>query len=290
MRNFGRSLGKAILDGIPALRSLFDYHITFRRRTTAVRGVFASREEAERSLPAAKPKGYDQPRITDADEVSQLTARRELGVFNEHDYPVLHWLYRAFSPNKRVFNLGGNVGVEYFAFKQFMAEIGLADWSICEIPTIAERGRLMAERLQETNLCFTSDIRKGDGADILLTVGTLQYLPDDLKTTLASYTRLPQHILINTIPARDGASYWTTQNIGYAFVPYRVFSVEEMKADLEGLGYQMIDRWKFPRTFAVPYHRDHAISHYHGFYFALPDTANAGPDILKGHPKVPVRA
>jgi putative methyltransferase (TIGR04325 family) len=273
MRNFGRSLGKALLDEVPMLRSLVDYHITFPRRTTAVRGVFSSREEAEQSMPAAKPKGYDQPQIMDAEDVSQLTAKRELGAFNEHDYPVLHWLCRTFSPDKRVFNLGGNIGVEYFAFERFMPMIGVADWSICEIPSIAERGRDIAEKLGKANLTFTSEIKEGDGADIFLTIGTLQYLAEDMKTILASYTRLPRHILINTVPARDGPSYWTTQNIGYAFVPYRVFSVDEMKADLESLGYQLIDRWKFPRAFKVPYHRDHDVSHYHGFYFALPGAA-----------------
>lgn len=109
----------------------------------------------------------------------------------------------------------------------------------------------------------------GDGADIIFSSGTLQYLDYKLKDLLVSYAIKPRHIIINNIPATSTKSYWTVQNIGYAFTPYQIFSLDSLFDQLRSLGYEVVDQWSFPREIDVPFHPELCVSNYHGFYLRL---------------------
>lgn len=243
------------------------YYWSFFRNKTAVRGVFRSFAEAEAMISSTTVAGYDPPPSTPLDEISSLTAMRGLDVFEFRDYPTLFWLQRALSHGKRVLNIGGNVGLDYYSFRGRLPEVASTDWLVCEVPNIAAAGQRIAASRNEAALRFTSNIADGDGVDTIVCLGTLQYLPYNVPNIVSQWKRKPRVIIIGNTPARDGDGFVTVQNIGYAFVPYRVFSKAGLKSEFEAAGYQLLDEWRHPHRLSVPFAPTYTLDYYCGFAF-----------------------
>jgi putative methyltransferase (TIGR04325 family) len=63
-------------------------------------------------------------------------------------------------------------------------------------------------------------------------------------------------------------SYYTLQSVGTAFCPYRIFSAASVLSAYEAIGYTLVDTWENPeKKCAIPFHADHSLDRYHGFYF-----------------------
>lgn len=228
--------------------------------TNDVRGVYASFAEAVAAAPRTKPTGYDSAGAGNWYQ-DKLT-----GVQLE-DYPVLFWLERAFADSRTVFEIGGHVGVAYYGFSKLVRYPDGHQWTILDVPSVADAGRKLAASRGVTNLHFASDASGGDGAEIVLAAGALQYLERGLADILSGWKQKPKHILINVTPVYDGPAFVTVQNVSSAYCAYRIFNRQELIDGLDAIGYSLVDSWSKPRPLRVPGRPDRSFDRYSGFYF-----------------------
>jgi len=254
---------------IPKVSDYYAYYRLFPKNVTAYRGVYDSFSSAMRAIPSDVMAGYSQPFISEHKSVAELTARSEIGVLHLIDYPVLFWLKSALADGPKLFELGGNVGLAYYAYSRVLKYPGGLRWLICEIPEVANAGRKLATEFRAKDLTFTTRFSEADGADIFLTSGTLQYLEETLPELLATLRLKPKHLLIQHVPFYEGETFTTLQNIGYAYCPYKIQNCTEFIKGLIALGYTTIDRWKIDRSCSIPFHPERFVPAYHGFYFRL---------------------
>lgn len=262
-----KRLANNVISAIPVISDAKDHYWSFYRNRTAIRGVFDDFDQARRSIPANAIVGYDQPEVAADANFSEVTASKRLGELDPKDYPILFWLKSTLDAASSVFDIGGNVGVEYFSYLKHLPEIANLKWTVCELPHTVEAGRRLAQARKAGNLMFTEDVNDGDGCSTLLCTGTMQYLPYDLDKAIAAWKIRPATIIIGNTPAWDGRQFVTVQNVGYAFVPYRVFSKADLRASFADAGYRQVDEWKFPHHLSVPFSRSFALDYYCGFVF-----------------------
>jgi putative methyltransferase (TIGR04325 family) len=258
-----------IIKKIPVVSDHYYCQRIFPRSLTACCGVYSSFAEALESVPKGAKAGYSQPEISSHPSVAQLTACSEVGQFNSIDYPILLWLKAAFADSSSVFDLGGNVGLAYYAYRKFLNYPNDLNWLVCEIPEIVKAGEELARNQNIQDLAFTTEFAKADGSEILLSCGTLQYLEATLAELIGQLKVKPKHVLINHVPFYDGESFITLQNVGYTFCPYRIQNRAEFIAALVSLGYELVDSWEINRTCFIPFYPEHCVNAYHGFYLKL---------------------
>ena len=232
----------------------------------AHRGVYLTRADAQRHLPAPAWRGYD----------SAAGARLHLDrvtLVYPSDYPVMLWLHRLFQDGcASVFDVGGNVGVSYYSFERFIAYPARLRWLVCEVPAVAAQGEHLAAGWDPRNqISFTEDLEQAEGFDVLLACGSLQYLPRLLSDELATLKPRPRHLILNSVALHPRRSFYTVQNIhGDVFVPYRITREHEFLAGYERLGYELRDRWKVvEKRCHIPFAPGCSIEHFQGFYFQL---------------------
>lgn len=255
------------VEQIPFAGDLLLQEFIFKRRKTACRGVFESYQAAKSYAERFPVAGYDQTMIVGSENPAYLTASGTLGDLNDRDYPVLFHLNKIIAGQNKLFNLGGNVGLEYYAYRKQVDLPSDLNWIICEIDNIVKAGRAIAEREGAHQLSFTTDFADCSGSDTLLSCGTLQYIEARLHEMLAPLPEKPTHILLNRIPLYDGPTFYTLQNIGYSICPYRVENTEELVASMATLGYRKVASWKDSRLLRIPFHGDRTVTGYSGLYF-----------------------
>jgi len=244
------------------LEARYERHFATAEQAHLFRGVYDSFEAAVAAAPGSKPIGYDHPGPASM-------YRNNLETVFPSDYPVLFWLARAIEPGtRRLFDLGGHVGVRYYGFGSRLALPDAMLWQVMDVPAVVRAGRELAVERGAARLAFTD--RRGDlaGADILLATGSLQYLEQPLHAILAPIADRPPHVLINQLPMHDGAAYYTLQSIGKAFCPYRIEDRGGLVAGMAALGYQLRDAWQTPEKMCpIPFHPERSVRGYEGMYF-----------------------
>lgn len=256
-----RISGWPVVGGL--LRSRYERRFRANRDANLFRGVYRTFDEALASAPGELPTGYDNP----AAAAMYLDRTRRT---HPTDYPVMFWLQRLFSEGCRtVFDLGGHVGVSYYAYRRHLPYPPGLRWRVHDVPAVMARGRSLAlERDAERMLSFADDFAAADGHDILAAQGSLQYLPDTLAERLARLGAPPRHLLVNLMPLHDRETFYTLQGLGTAYCPYRVTATGEFLAGLEALRYRLVDTWENPdKKCDIPFHPAHSLDRYHGFYF-----------------------
>ena len=257
--------GEARPDGAPATAgSADDAERRFAQNSSEnlFRGVFDSAEAATRSAPPTRPLGYDNP-----ESAALYFGRMQHELY---DYPAMFWLRRAFDAGLRsVFDVGGHVGIKFYAFREPVALPDDVSWLVCDVPAVIERGaKVAARRGVDRWLGFTSDYQRLDGVDILFASGALQYLPFTLDEWLGRLARLPQRLVINTTPVHASLGYYTLNSIGTAFCPYRVVAEQPFIDAVQARGYRLVDRWTNPgKGLVLEAHPGHSLDHYSGFCF-----------------------
>jgi putative methyltransferase (TIGR04325 family) len=244
------------------------YAREFARHTSLVkniyRGVFDSYAAAQASIPAARPAGYDnQP---SADLYRERTRRVYI-----NDYPMMFWLGRLFEQGSAtVFDVGGHIGVAYYAYQRFIRFPEAVRWTVYDVPAVRAAGMDWAvEHDTLRRLRFTDRYDGAAEADIFFAAGSLQYLEDSLLDVLRNLSRLPHHLLLNSVPVHPSASYFTVQNMGTACCPYRVVAERTFLDGLKAMGYVLRDRWENPhRACEIPFHPEKSLDRYFGFYFS----------------------
>lgn len=227
-------------------------------------GLYSNFTEALADVPCGRHISYDN-------EPSASRVLDEwLGVY-PNDYPVLFWLERLMRDAPSVFDWGGNVGLKYFAYRRYIDYPKGHKWVVSDLPTVAELGRSVALRESAPALHFTTDLAELSLADILLAAGVLHFIEKPFETLRAA-PRLPQHLLLNKVPAYEMPSAVTLQNMGTAFCPYHLFNRDQLVDSIERMGYHLVDEWKSPDVSCeVPFYPAYAIPAYSGFYFARTD-------------------
>jgi putative methyltransferase (TIGR04325 family) len=246
-----------------ALRRRYDAAFAANRDDNLFRGVFATFEEAARSAPATLPLGYDNP----ASAAMYMDRTRKT---YPTDYPVLFWMQKLLREGcTSVFDLGGHVGVSYYAYRRYLDYPATLQWRVHDVPAVMAQGRILAsERDRDGRLGFCETFEEADGKQILTAQGSLQYLPETLAERLARLASPPPHLIINLTPLHESRSYFTLQSVGTAFCPYRITAIGEFLASFEALGYKLVDQWDNPdKGCDIPFHPAHSLDRYHGLYF-----------------------
>ena len=258
-------ISKKIVVENPLSRKLLmrDYDIHFSKASWAnlFRGVYNSFQEAADSAPATKPIGYDHP------EPANMYTERTRQVYSS-DYPVLFWLSSILKTSNKVFDLGGHIGVSYYAYQRYLDYPEDLQWLVCDVPEVTRSGEDFAKNKNDSRLTFTNDYNAVDGYEVLLASGSLQYIETPLAELLSTVSKKPEHIIINLLPVHETRTFVTLQNIGTVFCPYRIFSLNELMESMSSAGYNCIDAWKNEeKSCHIPFYPDHSLDHYKGFYF-----------------------
>lgn len=202
-------------------------------------GVFRTFHEAAASV--APSPGFNQASLA-----SEYNDR--LGRVFPYDYPILFWLQQIFAgaTSASLLDIGGHVGVHYYAYRNYLSYPPQLTWWVCEVTEIANAGRVRAERAGAKELNFTTSFADLDSrpADIILSAGALQYVERPLLwEVLARANAKPAHILLNKIPLYQGEDFVTLQNIGSGFSPHFVWDRKEFVKRFEQIGYRVVDEW-----------------------------------------------
>ena len=225
-------------------------------------GVYPAHATALAAVPAALRVDFDT-----SDAASQYRGRaRQLSI---GDYPALYWVSRLLDEGCRtVFDLGGHIGVAYYAFQQYCSYPADLRWTVSDMPTTVEVGRAWARDHDPAGrLHFADDKRDADGHDLLLVFGAMQYFDYDFAAWLGTLAAPPAHLIVGTTPMHPARDFHTLQNMGFACVPYHIHARPAFLAAMERLGYRVVDAWEHSeRSCHIPFHRDHDVDDYSGFY------------------------
>lgn len=241
-----------------------DYAWEFSQRPpNRFRGVYPSFAEAERSIPAGQRVGYDH------DELVGMYRNRMLKAC-ESDYGMLFWLRPLISFNSFIFDFGGHVGVSYYGWKSYLGFPQGLRWLVYEVPAIVRGGQVLAQERDSAGLSFTSDLAAGNGCDIFMAAGSLQYLDMTLPEILSRIGSKPRHLFVNKLPVYEGETFVTVQSTGRAFHPYRIYNRSHFLSEIAALGYRLVDDWvNREQHCEIPFTRGRDVEAYSGFYFEL---------------------
>jgi putative methyltransferase (TIGR04325 family) len=179
----------------------------------------------------------------------------------------MFWLEKLLPQCKLLFDWGGNVGISYFGYRKYLSYDRELTWLICDLPAVIELGKRISADEGGSHLQFTTSLDRICDADLLLVAGSL-HLMDDPFRELQATGNLPLDVLINKVPAYDLPSAVTLHNMGSAFCPYHLFNRQEFVGKFSALGYRLVDEWRTPDlSCEIPFHSEHSIAAYSGFYF-----------------------
>jgi putative methyltransferase (TIGR04325 family) len=245
------------------LRRWHEQRFASVRGVGALSGAYSSIEAAKLATPRTHIRGYETPG-------TGAMYRDMLDGVLPKDYPALFWLRDILPTAERLFDLGGHVGVSFFAYGRYIEYTPALRWLVCDVDEVVRDGAVLARERNATQLLFTTDMDKGEGADVLLASGSLQYIPRPLADIMAGWKRLPRHVLVNQMPTHPDRTFVTLQNIGVAICPYRISAYDALPTALARLGYRLVDTWEDPsRRTSVPHEPNGGPISYTGYYLRL---------------------
>jgi putative methyltransferase (TIGR04325 family) len=256
-----KSITKSLVLSIPYAREKY-FQKEFSKRSPSCKGLYKSFADAAADAPGDKLRGYDHRVISEF-------YRTRIDELNSSDYPVLFWLTRLLPHARVVFELGGSVGVGYYAYRRFVPFPEDLQWIICELPEAVQFGQEIALERNEKSLSFTDQRQVASDPDIYATFGALQYIEEPFDRIIASLRSKPPHILINRVPLTNSDAFITLQNNGLWFSPYKVDNRAEFVKSVEALHYELIDKWVMNRPTNFLLHFGEERPNYHGMYFRL---------------------
>lgn len=200
-------------------------------------GSFDSFAAAEAGAPPRKAVGYDNA------EAARTMYSHQIYYW---DYPALFWIGRSLDEGMRsVFDLGGHVGIKYYAFRRLLAYPDDLRWTVCDVPGVVQTGRDIAQQREVTQqLAFTTTQGEASGFDVLYASGSLQYLPRRLDEILSALPVKPRRIVLNTTAVHPDRTLFTINSIGFAVCPYRIQHHDELLRHLVEAGYKRRDAWQ----------------------------------------------
>jgi putative methyltransferase (TIGR04325 family) len=268
IRTFAKSVAKSLAPQF-LLDQWYEHRFFSCRRWENLHfGVFDSYQEA---ISLADRKGANTRYALYCDHEQWLRDRQDL---RPHDYPMLFWLGQVLETDMRVVDIGGSLGVSYYAFKRVIDFPPGHRWQVCELEEVVLIGRRLALERAESALSFTTELGALEDASVLFTAGALQFLEPTLVQLLTALEKPPKEVLINRVPVTaQRSTFVTLQNTGESITPCRIVNVDQWTSDLARLGYRLVDRWKcLENSMAIPSHRVLSLDHFDGFYFSRTPT------------------
>jgi putative methyltransferase (TIGR04325 family) len=268
--SFLRSVGRSWVQGLArttvggkVLRVAYEsYFEAAAGHQRMFRGLYANFAAAAADAPPGKQVGFD------GDATTTRSAHTRHFIFPS-DYAVLFWLSHIIDDAELLFDLGGNVGSRYLAFRKHLTYPDNFTWLVNDIPSVVELGRTIAQEEAAPHLQFTTEYTRLGEADILFVSGVLQLL-EDWNGFLHRTPNLPRHLLINRTPVGEQPEAVTLHSIGVSFVPYHIFNRRSFVAEFTNLGYRQVDDWRTPELGCwIPEHASYSLDSYSGFYFVL---------------------
>jgi putative methyltransferase (TIGR04325 family) len=255
------------VQAVPGVRRLRQtlYEKLFHANTqrNMFRGVYPDYAAAQASAPSNRSLGYDN-----AESAAMYFGHMSA---DSYDYPAIFWLERSLLAGKRsVFDVGGHIGIKYYAFKELLSMPTDLNWTVCDVPAVIQRGQsAAAKRDPRGNLRFTSDYAVVEGFDLLFASGVVQYLPMTLQEWLGPIRARPGRIIFNTTAIHPSKSFFTLNSIGTAYCPYRVTSEPDFLAQMAALGYEKVDQWTTPGkgSLRLPLDPEYEVQDYSGYVF-----------------------
>ncbi len=261
----GRLVGHAAdLPGIAHVRRLA-HRAEFAqgRPVNSCSGIYPRFEDARRAIPPEQPEGYDHVEM--AAYYRDLLEGPQVA-----DYALMYWLRPALVGAKMLFDLGGHVGVSYYAFRRRLELREDLTWLVCDVPAVVREGEALARDRAVTSLRFTTQQKDADGADVLVAAGSLQYLPEgSLHSLIGGLGAPPRHVFVQRTPLHLSRSFVTIQATGHSFCPYTVAHRQTFIDGMHALGYELVDDWQLERSLEVPFEPWSAVESYSGLYFRL---------------------
>ncbi|MEJ7688645.1 MAG: TIGR04325 family methyltransferase [Variovorax sp.] len=199
-------------------------------------GSFDSFAAAQAGAPPEKPVGYDHPPAV-------ALYSHQLAFY---DYPGLFWIGHSLEDGMRgIFDLGGHLGIKYYAFRRLLGYPIDLRWTVCDVPTMVKAGRDLAlQRNVSAQLGFTTNFADASGCDVLYASGSLQYLPMRISEIIAALPVRPRRIVLNTTAVHPDRTLYTLNSIGFAICPYRIQQHDQLIAELAASGYKRRDAWR----------------------------------------------
>ena len=232
----------------------------------AYSGVFNDFESARASLPTNP--GFDHEAL--AAEYVDIRTKKVFA----YDYPVMWWLEHAFLGGaSSVLDIGGSVGVHYYAYRRYFDMPADLEWRVVEVPAMIAVGRSLAEKHGATALSFVEDLNRAVAtiaSDLWISAGAVQYIEDGRPDSLLKRCVVrPRHVLLNKLPLYGGVDFVTTQNIGEgSFAPLHVYNRARFIRDMRLLGYTLRDQWPvYERSLHLPGHPERSFPSFTGLYF-----------------------
>ncbi|MBT8341807.1 MAG: methyltransferase, TIGR04325 family [Desulfatitalea sp.] len=228
------------------------------------RGVFNSFDEAYASAPKKKNIGFNFP------EVADLFLERTSKI-QSYDYPMIFWLRSIIEKHQTLFDYGGNIGVHYYAYKEYLKYPEGLTWKVCEVPEVAKAGEKMAREKGVENLKFVMEFDAAEGSDILISAGALQYVEAPMIfESLVKLKRRPQYLLFNKLPLYEGPGFVTLQNAGCSFTAQHVYNKQWFVGEMEKIGYELRDMWDvYGLGCAIPFYPENSFKLYTGLFFHI---------------------
>jgi putative methyltransferase (TIGR04325 family) len=245
----------------PVVSDVLRYKWKFLSRVSACRGVYTSYHDAKKAGARLASVEYNSRLINDPEIIGTPANMRR------RDYPILFWLEQSLDENVKIFNLGGNAGAEYFTYRQFLRFPPGLRWLVFELPYAVEFGKKLTRTIDAPELAFTTRLEDGDGAEIVLACGSLQYLEDDLATILKRFDARPRRVFINRVPLYDGETFYSIQSVHNSVVPYRIQNRQDLVDSLTKIGYRLEDCWYEEHEIVIPFHPERTVQGFYGFYF-----------------------
>src|ERR1700677_1764255 len=98
-------------------------------------GVFKTEAEAKAHIPKSYNRGFDAPNLSAFDET-----------VHERDMPLIKILADVMPEIKTIFDLGGNIGLSFYQFRNRLAYPPGLRWTICDVPFVNEAGKRIAAK------------------------------------------------------------------------------------------------------------------------------------------------
>lgn len=112
----------------------FDHRFESDHEVGNCRGVFNSYRSAATTAPPTRPLDYDN-----ADAAAMY--RERLDHIYPSDYPMMLWLQRAFDEGvRRALDLGGHVGIAFYAYQKFLPFPEDVHWTVSDVPAVVRAG------------------------------------------------------------------------------------------------------------------------------------------------------
>ena len=226
-------------------------------------GVYPCFDTAADAVPANSHQGYDIP------EAANLYDERTRQVYPA-DYPVMLWLTKAFTDGARhVLDLGGHIGVSYYAYRNFLDYPAELRWTVYDVPAVLARGRRFAEQ-HDSDAClgFCEHLHEVDPVDVLLASGSLQYTREHLVEHIDTLNVRPQWVVLSQLPVIETATFYTLQCLGFTYCPYRVQQHAELVEQMHDAGYRVVDHWdNLEKSLELVGYPDLSLDRYRGYCF-----------------------